>query len=879
MRYWLSPPVLSRLIWSSILESIFLAKFFILLGVYFAGMAIGLSWYVLRYIPYLNQLGQPAKKAYNRLLVTLDKPKPGEINSIDVIYLVMRHLSAKKIRTGITIGGMSIGFGSIIFLLSLGYGFERLVVSRMTNLGEMKQVDVTIGQSSALHFNTDTVQKIESVEGVEAILPVVSVVSKVNFNNSVSDAVAYGVTSEFLQQSALKPIRGKIFEDDGTAIGGLQVGDNQVSDGSSQDGSHDYTTGQVAGATTETFENITLGQERSKVRYSVYPAVWKPVHSQPSAKSEIIGYTNRLGGQQEAREVWGETYSPANTVENPVVARDGYGNSYSPWIQDSFPIWRKEKCDLGSIDCADGSYVVARSGSGQTIKAGFITQDSVSLERYDLISASQPVLQEGKVLGNVQFKLKNHDQKNRTPVYAQPTKDSVMIQQFLATAEVDQVFDGVIVLGELYAGQYGSVGQNEYGNRLGLWIKAKLPLVRQLDCKDCEKLFITDREDDGTERMVSVFIQANQVTSLELPQQAQFLITALETQSETSSASQGKVLGITTQAVDVDEDGGEEGTASAKSLDAMVANASTSAGIDELATLFGQDDDIDWVMIASQAGALQKPERDILVLGKGAQKVALVNQAMLRVLGLSVDDAVGREFEVTFVFDSKLFNRGEYAAESEQTTLTIIGVLPEERTPAFYLPFSDLRSTGIEHYSQIKVVVGDPDRVAKVRQAIESMGFRTSSILDTVERINALFTNLRLGLLLFGLIALSVAALGMFNTLTVSLLEKTREVGLMKAIGMKSKEVKRLFLAESVVMGFSGGFFGLVLGYVGGKVVSIILSSISIASGFEPINATHIPLSLAAGVMIFAFLIGLLTGIYPAYRATKISALNALRYE
>jgi len=126
---------------------------------------------------------------------------------------------------------------------------------------------------------------------------------------------------------------------------------------------------------------------------------------------------------------------------------------------------------------------------------------------------------------------------------------------------------------------------------------------------------------------------------------------------------------------------------------------------------------------------------------------------------------------------------------------------------------------------------------------------------------------------------LSVAALGMFNTLTVSLLEKTREVGLMKAIGMKSQEVKMLFLAESVIMGFLGGVLGLMFGFLAGQTLSLVLTSIAVANGFDPIVATYIPLNLVLTITISSFAIGVATGFYPAHRATRISALNALRYE
>src|SRR3990167_2725018 len=99
--------------------------------------------------------------------------------------------------------------------------------------------------------------------------------------------------------------------------------------------------------------------------------------------------------------------------------------------------------------------------------------------------------------------------------------------------------------------------------------------------------------------------------------------------------------------------------------------------------------------------------------------------------------------------------------------------------------------------------------VDHARKQVEALGMKTSSVTDTVDQINRLFSTLRLILGLLGIVALSVASLGMFNTLTVSLLERTREVGMMKAIGMRSSEVRDLFLTESMTMGFFGGIGGL----------------------------------------------------------------------
>ena len=146
-------------------------------------------------------------------------------------------------------------------------------------------------------------------------------------------------------------------------------------------------------------------------------------------------------------------------------------------------------------------------------------------------------------------------------------------------------------------------------------------------------------------------------------------------------------------------------------------------------------------------------------------------------------------------------------------------------------------------------------------------------------RINSLFSTARTVLALLGMVALAVAALGMFNTLTVSLLERTREVGLMKAMGMKSSEVQELFLTESMIMGFLGGILGIILGFLAGKALGVVLSVFAVAKGVGILDVSSLPAVFVLVILTLSLLVGFATGIYPARRATKISALNALRYE
>jgi putative ABC transport system permease protein len=268
-----------------------------------------------------------------------------------------------------------------------------------------------------------------------------------------------------------------------------------------------------------------------------------------------------------------------------------------------------------------------------------------------------------------------------------------------------------------------------------------------------------------------------------------------------------------------------------------------------------------------------------VTLASTALKQAVVNRAMLKVLGLSESSAVGKSFDVSFVVVGDLLPDPTKRIESSPATYTIVGVTPDDKTPVIYVPFIDLRSLGVTQYSQSKVVVGNQNDLPKIRRQIEAMGFVTRSVSDTVAQINSLFGTLRLVLALLGMVALAVAALGMFNTLTVSLLERTREVGLMKAMGMKSSEVQELFLTESMIMGFVGGLLGIVIGFVAGKLVGVVLSVFSLIKGVGIVDISYLPFSFLAAIIFLSLLVGIGTGLYPAKRATKISALNALRYE
>jgi ABC-type antimicrobial peptide transport system permease subunit len=293
----------------------------------------------------------------------------------------------------------------------------------------------------------------------------------------------------------------------------------------------------------------------------------------------------------------------------------------------------------------------------------------------------------------------------------------------------------------------------------------------------------------------------------------------------------------------------------------------------------GPDGVLPLVSLDAQRVSGAGENKRVVAIAEDSLREAVVNRAVLSLLGLDEKQAVGQEVTLTFVAVGDLIAGEIQRLESVPTKYKIVGVTPEEETPVVYVPFIELRSLGVEKFSQIKVITHNQGQLAKTRASVEAMGYGTVSVVDTVAQINNLFASFRLILGVVGMVALSVATLGMFNTLTVSLLERTREVGLMKAMGMKSSEVKELFLTESMIMGFYGGLFGLVLGFMAGKLLSIVLSGIAVVRGVGLIDVSLIPPTLMVIVLILSLVVGIATGYYPAKRATKISALNALRYE
>jgi putative ABC transport system permease protein len=182
-------------------------------------------------------------------------------------------------------------------------------------------------------------------------------------------------------------------------------------------------------------------------------------------------------------------------------------------------------------------------------------------------------------------------------------------------------------------------------------------------------------------------------------------------------------------------------------------------------------------------------------------------------------------------------------------------------------------------YSSISVRVKNPSRVQEVEDAIKKMGFTTFSILDASRGLRQFFAVLYAFLGIFGSLALMVASIGIVNTLVMAILERRREIGIMKAIGASDGDVKKLFFAEAGAMGILGGIVGVGLGWAIGQVINIGTNVYLKRQSLPPEHFWAVPWWLVGGAIAFAFVVSLASGLYPAGRAARLDPVQALRYE
>ncbi|MEB3237396.1 MAG: ABC transporter permease [Candidatus Sericytochromatia bacterium] len=229
--------------------------------------------------------------------------------------------------------------------------------------------------------------------------------------------------------------------------------------------------------------------------------------------------------------------------------------------------------------------------------------------------------------------------------------------------------------------------------------------------------------------------------------------------------------------------------------------------------------------------------------------------------------------------------------------LTIVGVVERERTgfgslgAAFFLPYGTARSMeqallarmpgasrlGTSYSASVRLT--EPAVLPEVERQIGKAGYRTVSFASVLERSRPLFLLVDGLLILIGGVALLVATLGIANTMITSVLERTREIGLLKALGGKDRSVMALFLAESALHGVFGGVLGILMALGTGQVVTFAADAWFRRMGGDPQRVFSWSPELLSAALLLAVGMCLLAAIYPARRAVRLDPARALRHD
>ncbi len=182
-------------------------------------------------------------------------------------------------------------------------------------------------------------------------------------------------------------------------------------------------------------------------------------------------------------------------------------------------------------------------------------------------------------------------------------------------------------------------------------------------------------------------------------------------------------------------------------------------------------------------------------------------------------------------------------------------------------------------YGAVTVKTRKPQDVEDVEKAIKDMGFQTFSLVDAMKGAKRDFILMDIFLSLIGSIALTVASLGIVNTMVMSILERTREIGIMKAIGGSDADVRKIFLVEAAAIGLAGGVSGILLGWGASRAINYGANLYIQSQGGTPANLFSLPWWLITGGIAFAVAVSLVAGSYPASRAAKLDPIQALRHD
>ncbi len=279
----------------------------------------------------------------------------------------------------------------------------------------------------------------------------------------------------------------------------------------------------------------------------------------------------------------------------------------------------------------------------------------------------------------------------------------------------------------------------------------------------------------------------------------------------------------------------------------------------------------DYAGVAPVAGNLLK---------EGKHEV-VVSEAVLRLFGYEDSgSALGQKVGLELYVPIESEGKSGVSVVDVPDQYTIVGIVEGPQDSFVYVPLADLEPFAQPAtFEQVQIAVAASSELATVKDIILTMGYQVASLSETVEQANKIFNVIQVVLGVFGAFALLVSSIGMFNTMTVTLLERTNEIGVMRALGASREAIMLMFLTESLVIGFLGGVVGVAIGILGGIVFNFGLNILATRLGGQPISLFAFPANFSLAIIGISAIIGFLSGVFPSRRAAKLDPLEALRYK
>lgn len=265
------------------------------------------------------------------------------------------------------------------------------------------------------------------------------------------------------------------------------------------------------------------------------------------------------------------------------------------------------------------------------------------------------------------------------------------------------------------------------------------------------------------------------------------------------------------------------------------------------------------------------------LLNKSDNKSIVVNTSASKALGFgdTGKKSIGKTIKLAVPLKNSEAKQKEIIAEFK-----VVGVVSTGAGSEVYVPSFLFDNAGVPLYSQVRVNVDKSENISPLRKQIETKGFQTTSPGDTIDQVNQMFTVFNLVMIGFGSIGMLIAVLGMFNTLTISLLERTKEIGLMISLGGRNNDMSKLFVIESMVLSVIGAVIGIILAVAGGQLINVVMMAMANGRGVKGyFQLFAYPWWLIVGMILFMCLVGLVVAYFPAKRAQKINPIDALRRE